>query len=345
MLKIGIIGCGQITRVRHAPEYSDNPDCEIRGYFDMDRSRAEAMAKQYGGTVYDTAEELLQSDVDAVSICVANVFHYKYTMMALRAGKHVLCEKPMATTLEECRKMVQTAESQGKLLVIGHNQRYNRSHELVRKLIQEGIIGKLIGFRLTFGHSGPENWTGQKNPWFFHKEQSGFGVFADLGIHKIDLLRYLSSDEVSEVTAVLATVDKKYPDGMPIQVDDNACFILRLRGGAVGTIHVSWTFYSGEDNSSVLYGTDGCIRIYEDPEFSVVIRKANGEEYRLRIDEMITNRQQTSGGHQNTGVIDDFVRSILEGTPSRCDSRDILHSMEVVFAAERAAAEKKSVFL
>ena len=107
MLKIGIIGCGKITEVRHAPEYSENPNCEITALFDFIPERAQKIAAQYGGTVYDSIEALLASDVDAVSVCVANNAHASVSIQALQAGKHVLCEKPMATTAEDCRAMVE----------------------------------------------------------------------------------------------------------------------------------------------------------------------------------------------------------------------------------------------
>ena len=101
MIKIGIIGCGKITEVRHAPEYQENPNCQITAFFDVVPEKAEAMAKLYGAKAYGSVDELLASDVDAVSVCVANRFHASISIQALKAGKHVLCEKPMATTPED----------------------------------------------------------------------------------------------------------------------------------------------------------------------------------------------------------------------------------------------------
>ena len=111
MLKIGIIGCGKITEVRHAPEYDENPNCEIAGYYDFFPEAAQALAKKYGGKVYDSMEALLESDVDAVSVCVANDSHASASIAALKAGKHVLCEKPMAVKLEDCVDMVRAQKA------------------------------------------------------------------------------------------------------------------------------------------------------------------------------------------------------------------------------------------
>ena len=123
MYKIGIIGCGKVARVRHIPEYADHKYAELYGYFDINKERAREMAKQYGGKVFDSYEELLADpEIDAVSVLTANSTHAEITIKALRAGKHVLCEKPMATTLKECQDMVDAAKETGKYLMIGHNQ-------------------------------------------------------------------------------------------------------------------------------------------------------------------------------------------------------------------------------
>ena len=124
MLKIGILGCGKIAQVRHIPEYASNPNCELVGFFNPTKSRAEDMAAKYGGKAYDSAEELLANpEIDAVSVCAANNAHAELTIKALKAGKHVLCEKPMAISLADCEEMVKVAHEEGKLLMIGDDRR------------------------------------------------------------------------------------------------------------------------------------------------------------------------------------------------------------------------------
>ena len=134
MLKIGIIGCGKITEVRHAPEYAENPNCQLVAFFDVVPERAKALAEQYGGVAYDSIEALLASDVDAVSVCVANAYHAQASIQALKAGKPVLCEKPMATTPEDCEAMVAAAKAAGKFLMIGQNQRLAKAHVKAREI-------------------------------------------------------------------------------------------------------------------------------------------------------------------------------------------------------------------
>lgn len=345
MLRVGIIGCGQIAKCRHAPEYAANARCKLVAFFDNDPLRAAALAQQYGGVACGTLEELFAVGVDAVSICTANSDHASGTIFALTHGAHVLCEKPMAISYGQCQSMVETAMGCKKTLALAHNQRYNSSHRKARELLQQGTIGELISFSLTFGHSGPEGWTGQANPWFYDKSRSHFGALADLGVHKLDLLRFLSGNNAASVTARMTTLDKRYPDGSLISVDDNAFFVVALQNGAMGTVRASWTFYGDEDNSTILYGTKGSIRIYDDDNCSLIVTTRDGTKTRLNLDVMHTNDEQTSGRGDNSGVIDAFVATVLDGTPNPCDGSDALHTMQLVFAAQQSALLDKTILI
>lgn len=104
MVRVGIIGCGKIAQVRHIPEYLDNPNAKLTGLYDLNLQRAKDLAEKYNCKSYESVEEMLADpEIDAVSVCVANHVHAEITIAALKAGKHVLCEKPMATKLKDCR--------------------------------------------------------------------------------------------------------------------------------------------------------------------------------------------------------------------------------------------------
>ena len=332
-LKIGIIGCGQICRVRHAPEYQENPSAALTGFYDMDFRRAQRMAQEFGGTAYDSLEALLSSGVDAVSVCSANVDHCRSAVLSLEHGCDVLCEKPMAVTLADCEAMLEAAHRTGRRLLIGHNQRLTPAHQEARRLIREGAIGKVLTFHTTFGHGGPESWTGVKDPWFFHRGPAVLGAAADLGIHKIDLINYLTDDLIVEGEAKLLTLDKKLPDGSPIQVDDNAIFLLRTQGGALGIAHASWTFYGQEDNSTVIYGSKGILKLYTDPQYSVILEHPDGQVEKFAVGHITTNEEQQAGIRSSTGVIDEFVAAVAENRPSCLDAEQAIHAMRVVLKA------------
>ena len=343
MLKIGIIGCGKITEVRHAPEYAENPNCQLAAFFDVVPERAKALAEQYGGVAYDSIEALLASDVDAVSVCVANAYHAQASIQALKAGKHVLCEKPMATTPEDCEAMVAAAKAAGKFLMIGQNQRLAKAHVKAREIIESGEMGKVITFETHFAHPGPEGWTGVRDSWFFDKKVASFGVMADLGVHKTDLIHYLTGKKIVRTSAVLATLNKTFSDGRPITVDDNAYAIYTMEDGVVGTMHVSWTNYGNENNSTKIYMEGGVLRMYDDPKYSLIVEKRDGEVIPYELDLLTSNKEQTSGGRTSTGVIDAFVESIITNTPPAISGESAMHAMKVVFANEQSAQLGKAV--
>lgn len=214
MLKVGIIGCGSIAKQRHGYEYFHNSDVEIKGFYDLIPERAQALVDLYGGKVYAGVDELLADpEIDAVSVCMANAFHAEISIKALKAGKHVLCEKPMAVSLEECEAMVAAAKESGKRLMIGHNQRLAPAHKKAKEILSSGALGRVITFQSTFGHKGPEMWSMDKsaNTWFFKKASASFGSMADLGIHKIDLMRYLIGSEITSVYSSMKVLDKSSP--------------------------------------------------------------------------------------------------------------------------------------
>ena len=341
MIKIGILGCGKIAQVRHIPEYAANPDCQLVGFYNPTKSRAEDMAAKYGGMAYDTAEELLANpEIDAVSVCAANYAHAALSIQALKAGKHVLCEKPMATTLADCEAMVECAKKNGKFLMIGHNQRLAKAHMEAKRLIDAGMIGDIITFRTSFGHGGPETWAIKpgKDTWFFDKSKAAMGVMADLGVHKTDLIQYLTGQRVVRTTARLVTLDKRGEDGELIGVDDNAVCIYEMSGGAFGTMTASWTYYGAEDNSTVLYGTKGIMRIYDDPAHSIVVKLADGQEQVYDVEQIQTNDNQTK-----SGVIDLWVDCLKNNRAPEISGESALCAMRAVFASIASSQTGKAV--
>lgn len=343
MIRVGILGAGSIARQRHASEYARNPQAEIAGVFDLVPQRAQEVTDRFGGRVYATLEEMLADpQIDAVSVCVANKFHKDYAVRALEAGKHVLCEKPMATTLADCEAMAEAARRNGKRLCVGQNQRLTPAHAKAREILAGGGLGRVLSFQTTFGHRGPESWSIDKGAgtWFFKKDQAAFGSMADLGIHKVDLMCYLIGDRVDSAYARLMTLDKTLPDGSPIEVDDNAIAILTFEKGTIGTVTTSWTHYGEECNASILYCQKGIMRLYADPAYSLEIVHDNGERERFALDVMQTNEDEQQA---SSGVIDTFIQGLASGEPTVLDAENILGSMRAVFACLESAQTGRAV--
>ncbi len=341
MVRVGVIGCGKISQVRHLPEYEANPHAQIVALYDVNLERAHELAERYGATAYETLDELLAApDVDAVSVCTSNATHAETTIKALQAGKHVLCEKPMAITLEECEQMVAAADAAGKQLMIDQNQRFAKAHIRAKELLDAGRIGRVLTFRTTFGHGGPETWSVDPGTgsWFFDPKRAAMGAMADLGVHKTDLIQWLIGQTVVSTTAHVTTLDKRDPEGNLVGVDDNAVCIYRMSGGAVGTMTASWTYYGPEDNSTVIYGTEGVMRIYDDPAHSIVIDRRDGERELYDEEAIQTNDNQTA-----SGIIDAFVACLEDGTEPAIPASSVLPAMRAVFASIESSKTGKTI--
>ncbi|MBG0771957.1 MAG: Gfo/Idh/MocA family oxidoreductase, partial [Anaerolineaceae bacterium] len=174
-LKIGIIGAGTVVRVRHLPETQSCPDAEVGAICDVVEARAKEMGEQYHCKAYTDYRDLVRDpDLDAVIVAATNTTHAEMSIAALKAGKHVMCEKPMATTLEDARAMIAAARESGKQLMIAHNQRLEPANVKAREILQSGRLGNVLTFTSVFGHPGSEDWAidGAKT-WFYKKLITG----------------------------------------------------------------------------------------------------------------------------------------------------------------------------
>ena len=154
------------------------------------------------------------------------------------------------------------------------------------------------------------------------------GAMADLGIHKTDLIQFLTSQHIVETTAQLITLDKKDAQGQLIGVDDNAICIYKMSGGAVGTMTASWTYYGAEDNSTILYGTKGIMRIYDDPLHTIIVVAKDGTRTEYDVEAIQTNDNQTS-----SGIIDLFIDCLVNKKEPEISGTSVLHAMRAVFAS------------
>ncbi|GAE36387.1 Gfo/Idh/MocA family protein [Halalkalibacter akibai] len=335
-IKVAVIGCGSIAKYRHIPEYAANPNVEFVAFCDFNKELASEYAEIYGANAYTDYEELLANEqVDAVSVCTQNVDHAKVSIAAANSGAHVLCEKPMATSLEEAEAMIKAAYENKVYLMIGHNQRLMPPHVKAKEILDSGKLGKVLTFKTTFGHGGPERWSIQgKDSWFFKKDKAIVGAMGDLGVHKTDLMRYLLGEEVVEVGAFVETLHKHG------DVDDNATCILRMESGAIGTMAASWTYYKGEDNTTTIYCENGVLEIKDDPNVQVVVKLLNGAVEQYKVGGIATNEE---GGQLASGVIDEFVEAIVTRTPPSISGEEGMKSLHVVLAALESA--KKRVFV
>jgi UDP-N-acetylglucosamine 3-dehydrogenase len=339
-VRYGIIGCGAISQRRHIPECIANPESKLVALCDPVQERVEALSKQFGAKPYtDFAAMLKAKDIDAIVVAGPNSLHAQHSIAALDAGKHVLCEKPMATTRADAKAMLAAAKKSKKYLMIGLNQRLMPAHVRAKEILAGGKLGKVLSFRTAFKHPGPEGWAidGGKS-WFFNKGAAIMGVCGDLGVHKADLLRWLLDQEFTEVSGVLTTLDKKGIDGKPIPLDDNAFLTLKTNKGVIGSMILSWTNYGAEENYTVLYCQKGVLKLGTDPVYGVIVEYRNGDREMHKVGEMSTNTKQVA-----SGVIDLFTKCISENKKPKIDGMEGYKSMDVIITAMEAALAKQTL--
>ena len=335
-LKVAVIGCGSIAKHRHIPEFAENPYAELVAFCDPVIERAEAYAQQYGGKAYRDYKEMLQNEeIDAVTVCTPNAYHAPASIAAANAKCHVLCEKPMATSLEEASEMIQVAEENNVILMIGHNQRLMPPHVKAKEILASGALGRVITFRSAFSHGGPESWSVDGiDSWFFRKEEAFIGALGDLGVHKIDLVMWLLDEKIVEVSCMMDRFEKVG------DVEDNALILAKTESGRLGTFTISWTHAPGEDNSTILYCEKGILKIGTDIEYPVIVEYRNGEVAKYQLGAIATNEE---GGQTKSGVIDAFVDSIRANRSAPITGSDGKVALKVVLAAVEASEQKKTI--
>ncbi|GAQ16984.1 1,5-anhydro-D-fructose reductase [Oceanobacillus picturae] len=334
-MKAGIIGCGSIAKLRHAPEYKANKQISEIVFYDRNPERSERLASMFNGSVARSINDLIEDPtIKVISDCSSNENHHIFSTKALLSGKHVLCEKPISLTVKDAQEILEAEKKSGKVLMVDHNQRFTRAHQKAREIIRGGELGKVLTFRTTFGHKGPEHWGVNKSnsTWFFKKERSGFGVAGDLGIHKLDLIHYLLEDEITKISAFQGALNKVDEQGKPIEVCDNIVASMQTKNGCLGSASFSWSYYGEEDNSTVLYCEAGILKIYPHPEYQLEVIKSTGEKINYQLETIQTNDNQT-----NTGVIDAFIRCVTTGEKPIASGRDALGSLKVVLGMLQAA--------
>jgi len=338
-LKMGIIGCGAIGERLHTPDFAATPEAELVAFCDIIRGKAEALAARYApqARIYSDHKAMLRAGgLDAVCVCLPNYLHGPVTIAAVKAGCHVLVEKPMATSSAEAQKMIDAAKKAGVLLMVNQSQRRFPAHRKAKEVMESGIMGKVLHVTAMFGHPGPEGWS-PTGKWFFRKREARFGAMADLGVHKADLVRFLTGKEVAAVNAFYGCLEKKRTD-----VEDNFVATLRFADGTLGTLASSWTVKGMEANYTILHCANGtlCVGLYPDKPLVANLIKPECEIV-FEIPPPPTNAD-VGWGIDIGGA---FCKAVLGLEPPYCPGEEGKKSLEVILAAEKAAQTGKTVKL
>lgn len=250
--RAAVIGGGAIAQECHLPGYRNDPRAELVAFVDPVKARHAEVQEKFGPVqAYTDYREMLRAEKpDVVSVCTPNALHAQMTVDALEAGAHVLCEKPLATTLKSADRMIAAARKARRKLMTGFTHRLYAGPQRCKALLDEKAIGKPFMIRVRNAHGGPyPGWA--KGKWFYDPDMAAGGVLLDMGIHAIDLCHWLFGP-VKSISAQTKTLVKRIP------LDDNALMLLEFKNGAMGYIEAGWTSRPGFGGIEI-YGTEGSI--------------------------------------------------------------------------------------
>ncbi|MDR1287334.1 MAG: Gfo/Idh/MocA family oxidoreductase [Treponema sp.] len=336
-LKYGIIGCGGIANAKHLPSLKKIPGVEMAAFSDIIRERAEKANREYGGgkgKVFGSWRELLGEDLDAVCVLTPNNTHAEISIAALKAGKHVMCEKPMAKTYKEAQDMLAARDAAGKLLTIGYQNRFRPDSLFLKAECKKGTLGEIYFARaVALRHRAVPTWG-----VFLDEEKQGGGPLIDIGTHSLDLALFMM-DNYEPVYAA-GTVYHKLNrdkntgnvwgdwDTKKFTVEDSAFGFIVMKNGATIMLQSSWALNTAEIREGVasFCGTKGGADMPRQGEL-VINGVRNGRQYTL-------TPSLKAGGVDFYGGSDE-PESDLE---ARCFAKAIRGRGELYVRPEEAAA-------
>jgi predicted dehydrogenase len=335
-VRFAVAGTGSIIREFHLRVLAQNPRADVLAAANLHSESLEALADDFKITTTYTDFDQLAEDprIDAVVIGLPNYLNAPVTIQMLRAGKHVLCEKPMARTVEEAESTVQAAESSGKTLMIAHVWRSNNDMRWLREVVNSGKLGFVFKCK---AHAVPLFWGPPAGSWRVQAALSGGGAFADIGIHSVDTLAFLFGDEIRPVK-VFALQGNHF---QKLEVEDTANVLIEYENGMAGWIEAGWyhNFANSPHGAIELFGTKGYARVFP-TELHCEVQGA-------------WDKSQPSWPAPKTHIdiamyaaqMDHFIDCILNGCAPLCDGRKGLQAVRVMRAVYESARAGRAVTL
>ena len=285
-VKVGVIGCGKVAQRLHIPQYINAENMEIEGgpsrllWLCETPVDAEIVAlcdaredviKRIAGKIgvkktFTDYKELLKDDtIEAVSICTPNYLHAEMTIAAANAGKHVLVEKPMATSLPEAEAMVEAAHKNKVILMVEQTHRFGPNPEIAKEVLNEGSLGRILYIWGRIGHAGPEQWSPGAD-WYIQKKTGGGGAMMCIGIHIFDFIRWLLRKEAVEISGNLGPLRKPY-----FEVESYGNAHVLFEDGTIGAFEASWSNRPYQ-MIAILYGEKGTMTVSFNDEVPVLVK-------------------------------------------------------------------------
>lgn len=301
-LRWGLIGAGDISRKRIAPALRDLSNCDFVSVSRANSALAEAFAVEFGASKWFPDWRSLVSDdqIDAVYIATPVYLHAEQTIAAAEAGKHVLCEKPMALNPRDCDEMIAACRANNVKLGVAYYRRFYPVVQRIRTLIASGALGKvsLVQINAFEYFDPPED---HPRRWLIDRKLSGGGPLIDFGCHRIELLRYLFGDPTRVSGCVSNGIFNR-------EVEDTALVSLGFEGGTNASVAISHAVREAQDSLNI-YGSEG----------SVHIENLNRGTMRLKIGDRETVEELPPHPNFHLPLIDEFTESVLNNREPAVD--------------------------
>ena len=334
-VRLGILGTGEVFRDFHLPVLLESDRVELVAAGNLRPASLQVLAQEFGIPKTYTDFDLMAQDaeIDAVLIGLPNYLHAPVTIQMLQAGKHVLCEKPMAMTVAEARRMIDAADASGRKLMIAHMWRFDREIRWLRDVIDSGILGSVFKVKAqVVWEEGPT-----LDSWYARREYVGGGALTDMGVHPIDTFSSLFHDSIRP-TRVFAQMGAYFH---PIEVEDTANVIIEYDNGMAAVLEAGYyhSFSDGLPGSVQVFGTEGYARTFP-TELHCTIEGAWGQ-YRPCMPPRSQHQDLTMYAAQ----LEHFVDCVLSDKDPTPDGRQGLWAVAVLEAAYCSAVSGESVSL
>ena len=343
-VKFGLIGAGGAFHF-HSNGARESSIIAYTAVYDRDFEKAKKMAARHRDCrmlPYETLDEMLAADINAVLVMVPHAYHDDIVVQCARAGKHVLCEKPMGTTVEGCRRMIKACKDNGVKFMIAENHRFLPAHTKMHEIVSQGLIGEVLMIR---AYEGVNEIAGLSTSGFWKGDpiKAGGGALMDMAAHKFAAIEYITGAKCTQVTAQLA----KQQIPLPEKAEDNAMAIARFDNGAMADITVSFTQLTAPYNSMEIFGTKGTI--YENHAWEKPVRFCSFDE---RMGENLQKWVEPEVEHAifpeyytiSVRETDEhFARCILENKDPEFTPEQSMHAITGILAGYLSAIEGRPV--
>lgn len=330
-IKVGLIGCGRIAQ-RHAGHIQRL--ARVAAVCDINEDKAKALGGEYEVPYYTDVDDFLRNtEMDVVAVCSPNGHHADHTIKSLRAGFHVLCEKPMAISSTDCEEMIKMAERCNKRLFIVKQNRFNPAVEAVKTKIDEGALGKIYSVQLNCFWNRNFNYY-QASDWKGSKELDGGTLFTQFS-HFIDLLYWM----IGDIDAVSAMIENYAHQGV-IDFEDSGVVMLKFKNGAIGTINYTVNaFQKNMEGSITIFGEKGTVKVGGQYLNKLEYQSFEGDEIgALREGNPANEYGEYQGSMSNHDRVYENVIDVLEsGGSIATNGLEGLKTVEIIEKIYRAA--------